>query len=143
MAHICKMKVRDVQSVPVLIREDKPLYDAVVATFLEDVGTLFVVNSVGALTGAVSRSDLLRSSIGQMDLEKVPVGVIMTRMANIITLSPDESLLSAARKLWLHRLTALPVVRQQNGDGHSSFEVTGVISLSTITRIFAELGETS
>jgi len=134
-----KTRVRDVQAVPVVVREDKSLYDAVVTTFLDDTGTLFVIDKDGFLAGAVSRSDLLRSAIGQMDLEKVPVGVIMTRQANLITLSPDESVLSAARKLWIHKLSALPVVRG-TGD-KSQCEVTGVITLGMVTGLLAELGE--
>jgi CBS domain-containing protein len=134
-----KTRVRDVQSVPVVIREDKSLYEAVVSTFLDDTGTLFVVDNTGYLVGAVSRGDLLRSAIGQVDLEKVPVGVIMTRVSNLITLSPEDGILSAARKLWIHKISALPVVREA---GKNRLEVTGVITLESVTGLFAELGET-
>lgn len=136
------LKVRDVQSVPVVIREDKPLYDAIVTTFLEDTGTLFVVDEQGHLTGAVSRSDLLRSAIGHMDLNKVPVGVIMTRVPNMVALTSEESIFSAARKLRTHGLTALPVVREVSLEGRTRVLVTGVISLHTISGLLAELAET-
>ncbi|MDP3488200.1 MAG: CBS domain-containing protein [Bacillota bacterium] len=139
--HLRSLKVRDVQSVPVVIKEDKPLYDAIVTTFLEDRGTLFVVDARGHLTGAVSRSDLLRSAIGQMDLGKVPVGVIMTRVSNLITLSPEESVFSAAHKLRLHGLTALPVTRELIIEGTTKIEVTGVISLGIVSGLLAELAE--
>lgn len=135
------LKVKDVQSVPVVIKEEKPLYDAIVTTFLEDAGTLFVVDARGHLTGAVSRSDLLRSSIGQMDLEKVPIGVIMTRVSNMVTLSSEDSIFYAARKLRLHGLSALPVTREIMVDGVTKIEVTGVISLGTISGLLAELAE--
>lgn len=134
-----RLKVRDVQSVPTVIREDKPLYDAVVTTFLEDTGTLFVVDAEGTLLGAVSRSDLLRSAIGQIDLNKVPVGVVMTRASNLVTLGADDTVLSAARKLRSHRLTALPVIREVPMGERAKVEVTGVISLSTISGLLAEL----
>ena len=139
--HLRSLKVKDVQSVPVVIKEDKPLYDAIVTTFLEDRGTLFVVDTRGHLTGAVSRSDLLRSAIGQMDLNKVPVGVIMTRVSNLITLSPDDTVFSAARKLRVHGLTALPVTRELLVEGVTKVEVTGVISLGIVSGVLAELAE--
>lgn len=141
LENLRRLKVRDVQSVPIVIREDKSLYDAVVTTFLEDTGTLFVVDAEGNLLGAVSRSDLLRSAIGQMDLNKVPVGVIMTRTSNLVTLSADDTVFAAARKLRSHRLTALPVVREINLGNRTKIEVTGVISLNTISGLLAELAE--
>ena len=36
--------------------------------FLEDVGTLFVVDQMTLLVGVVSRKDLLRASLGKQDL---------------------------------------------------------------------------
>lgn len=139
--HLRSLRVKDVQSVPVVIKEDKPLYDAIVTTFLEDRGTLFVVDMRGHLTGAVSRSDLLRSAIGQMDLNKVPVGVIMTRVSNLITLNPEDTVFYAARKLRLHGLTALPVTRELIIEGITKVEVTGVISLGIVSGLLAELAE--
>jgi len=135
------LKVRDVQSVPVVIKEEKSLYDAIVTTFLEDTGTLFVVDARGHLVGAVSRSDLLRSAIGNMDLNRVPIGVIMTRVNSMITLSPEDSVFYATRKLRTHGLTALPVVREISEEGSVRIEVTGVISLRTVSGLLAELAE--
>lgn len=135
-----RILVKDVQAVPIVIRESVSLYDAVVTTFLEDAGTLFVSDQVGHLVGAVSRSDLLRAAIGLVDLNKVPVGVIMTRTANLITLNAEDNVLSAARKLSLHKISALPVVKKSEaGDG---VEVTGTVSLATIAGLVAEFVET-
>src|SRR5690625_5764618 len=39
-----KYKVKDFQSVPVVVKEDTSLYDAISTMFLGDVGTLFVVD---------------------------------------------------------------------------------------------------
>lgn len=74
------------------------VYDAIVQLFLEDVGTLYAVDEKGHLAGVISRKDLLRTAIGNKDLQELPVSVIMTRMPNIITINPEESLLDAAKK---------------------------------------------
>ena len=75
------------------------------------------------------------------DLNKVPVGVIMTRVSNLITLSPDDTVFSAARKLRVHGLTALPVTRELLVEGVTKVEVTGVISLGIVSGVLAELAE--
>ena len=62
----------------------------IVYLFLKDVGTLFIENN-GVLTGAVSRKDFLKISIGGTDIHKVPIGVIMTRMPNIICADKNDN----------------------------------------------------
>lgn len=133
------IKVREVCSVPAVISEEKSTYDAIVTMFLEDVGTLVVVNKDGFLAGIVTRSDLLKNSMGSLDLEKMPVGVVMTRLANTIYITPDETVLQAARKLLSHRISTMPVVRQK--DKEDELELVGVISQRVITRLFVEIGE--
>src|SRR5690625_1057033 len=71
-----KYKVKEYQSVPVVVREDASVYDAISTMFLGDVGTLFVVDEAGCLTGVLSRKDLLRASIGNQDLDNIPVHII-------------------------------------------------------------------
>ena len=60
-----KLQVKDFQSIPVVIHENVSVYDAICTMFLEDVGTLFVVDRDAVLVGVLSRKDLLRASIGQ------------------------------------------------------------------------------
>lgn len=81
-----KITVRDIQSVPVVVQTDTSVYDTIVTMFLEDVGTLIVVEAGGILAGVVSRKDLLRAALGQADFHKIPVSVIMTRMPNVVFL---------------------------------------------------------
>ncbi|NLW16227.1 MAG: helix-turn-helix transcriptional regulator [Firmicutes bacterium] len=133
------MKVREVCSVPAVISDEKSAYDAIVTMFLEDVGTLIVVDENSHLAGVVTRSDLLKNSLGSLDLEKVPVGVVMTRLASVIYVTPEETVLTAARKLLSHRISTMPVVKPVN-EG-KQLEVLGVISQRTITRLFVEIGE--
>lgn len=133
------LKVRDVYSVPVVISEDKSVYDAIVSMFLEDEGTLIVVDKEGMLAGIVSRSDLLKNSMGSLDLERVPVGVVMTRLANVVYTVPEETILQAARKMLSYRVTSLPVVRL--GENEGEYEVLGSVSQRTVTKLFVEIGE--
>ncbi len=65
MEEISGIRVRDIQSVPIALHNDKTAYDAVVTMFLEDVGTVFVVADKSILLGVVSRKDLLKAAINK------------------------------------------------------------------------------
>ncbi|MCL6447271.1 MAG: helix-turn-helix transcriptional regulator [Armatimonadetes bacterium] len=135
-------KVADVKSVPVVVAEKCSVYDAAVTMFLEDVGTLCVVNEGGLLEGVISRKDLLKSTLGAHDIHKLPVNVIMTRMPNIITVEPEDSVWTAAKKLVAHEIDAVPVVRPATGkNGEKGLEVIGRLSKTNIVKLFVELGE--
>lgn len=138
---IQQVKVGDLKSVPAVIRDTATVYDAAVQMFLEDVGTLFVVREGGYLEGVISRKDLLKSAMGGADLHKMPIGVVMTRMPNLITTTPEEPLLIAAQKLIAREVDALPVVKAvTDADGAEALQVLGRITKTTITKIFVELG---
>lgn len=138
---IANIKVNDVKSVPVIVDEETSIYDAIVTLFLDDVGTVFVT-SQGYLAGVISRKDFLKNSIGGLDLTKVPVGVIMTRMPNIIMTTLDESILDAATKIIEHEIDSLPVVQEcKLKNDEIKYKVVGRISKTTITRVFVELGK--
>ena len=53
MEEISGICVRDLQSVPVAVNHDKSAYEAVITMFLEDVGTVFVIDDAGLLAGVV------------------------------------------------------------------------------------------
>jgi CBS domain-containing protein len=134
--------VSAINSVPIVIPENCSIYDAVVTMFIEDVGTLFVVKEGGLLEGVISRKDLLKFTLGGQDIHMLPVGVIMTRMPNVITTTPDESIWLAAKKLIVHEVDALPVTRGTTlPGGGEGLEVVGRLSKTNITRFFVELGE--
>ncbi|MGI9950797.1 helix-turn-helix transcriptional regulator [Moorellaceae bacterium AZ2] len=137
---IRKIKVGDVKGLPKVIRRDASVYDAIVTLFIEDVGTLMVVDGEGHLEGVVSRKDLLKAAIGgTANLQQMPVSVVMTRMPNIVCTTPEESILHAARKIIEHEVDALPVVRPVGASGNK-LEVIGRITKTTIARLFVELG---
>lgn len=137
---IKKFKVGDVKGLPKVIRADASIYDAIVNMFIEDVGTLMVVDEDGHLEGVISRKDLLKAAIGGGDLQRVPASMVMTRKPNVICTTAEESVLAAARKIIEHEVDALPVVRPAEGQG-KKWEVVGRVTKTTITRLFVELGE--
>ncbi len=136
---IKSIKVSEVISVPIVVDEATSLYDAIVLMFLEDVGSIYVTNK-GFLSGVVSRKDFLKSALGGMDLNKVPIGMIMTRMPNIIYVEAEDSILTAAIKLIDHEIDSLPVV-DENSEEEKNYKVIGRITKTTITRLFVELGK--
>jgi len=138
---IKSIKVSDIKAVPVVIREEASVYDAIVTLFLEDVGTLFVVQEDGSLCGVISRKDLLKIAIGNADIKQIPVSVVMTRMPNLVTVTLDESAYDAARKIVEHQVDALPVIKLKEVDGKQKYEVVGKVTKTTITKLFVEIGK--
>ena len=107
-----KIMVDEVKSKPVVVSEETTIYDAIVQLFLEDVGTIYVQNDDKYLSGVVSRKDFLKTAIGNQDIHKMPIGMIMTRMPNIALVTEDESIYDAALKLINHEIDSLPVVEK-------------------------------
>lgn len=138
---INKIKVKDMKSVPAVVSVKTTVYDAIVNLFMMDVGSLIVVSNGGMLEGIVSRKDLLKVALGQVDIHQVPITVIMTRMPNIVTVTPEDSLWLAAKRLVEHEVDSLPVVRPVEVDGKEGLEVVGRITKTTITKAFVELGK--
>ncbi len=135
-----KIKVKEMKAVPAVINVDCSVYDAVVNLFLLDVGSMFIVSEGGLLEGVVSRKDLLKIAMGQMDIHKIPITIVMTRMPNIVTVTMEESLWSAAQKIVDHEIDALPVVRPIKRNGREGLEVMGRVTKTTVTKAFVELG---
>ncbi|WP_420490861.1 helix-turn-helix transcriptional regulator [Neobacillus drentensis] len=133
-------KVTDYKAHPIVVGKSASVYDAIVQLFLEDVGTLYAVDTNGHLAGVVSRKDLLRASLGNQNLNELPVSVIMTRMPNIITINPDETLLEAAKKMIHNHIDSLPVVKEVE-DQKSTYLLVGRITKTTITRAYLEIME--
>jgi len=133
-------KVKDIMSLPVVVKEKCSIYDAIVTLFLEDIGSIFVVEEDNCLTGLASRKDLLKATMGQVDFHIVPVSVIMTRMPNVITADIEDTVVDAVKKLVEHEVDSLPVVRKTAGcSGKESLQVVGRITKTNITRLFLDL----
>lgn len=130
------MLVRDILSVPVVIKESAMVQDAVVMLFTEDVGTLVVVRDDGEPSGIISRKDLLKVTTGNSAASQMPVSLVMTRQPNLITASPDDTVAYAAEKMIYHGIDSLPVI-QQLDDGKT--EIVGRVTKTTMTRVLLEL----
>lgn len=132
------MKVSDIMGIPHMAHQNDSVYDVIVQIFMEDSGGVFILDESDYLCGLVSRKDLLKATIGSGDLSKIPVGMIMTRVPNISTVSEDEYVLSAAEKLVAREVDSLPVVEQvENG----KMKVIGKVSKTIITKLFLEIKE--
>lgn len=131
------IKVSEIKSVPINVTENTSVYDAIVTLFLENVGTLFVVEDE-ALKGVISRKDLLKAAMGGKDLTTIPVGVIMTRMPKIIYCAEDDSIIEAAEKIIENEVDCLPVVTNiENG----KIKALGRISKTNITKVLLEISK--
>lgn len=120
-----------------VIHENVSVYDAICTMFLEDVGTLFVVDDHSILTGVLSRKDLLRASIGKQELPSIPVHIIMTRMPNITVCRKEDFIMDVAKHLIEKQIDALPVIK----DTDKGFEVVGRITKTNMTKILVSLSE--
>lgn len=139
-SYIQKIKVDDVKSLPIIVSEETSVYDAIVTLFLEDVGTLFVQNQEKFLSGVASRKDFLKIVVGNQDIHKMPVGMIMTRMPNITFVYGEDSIYDAAIKIMNHEIDSLPVVEQVvDKNKEEQYKIIGKISKTNITKVFVEI----
>jgi CBS domain-containing protein len=88
----------------------------------------------------ISRKDLLRTAIGNRNLHELPVSVIMTRMPNIVTIHPEETLFEAAKKMITNHIDSLPVVKEADYE-KNTYLLLGRITKTTITRAYLEIME--
>lgn len=138
---IKSVKVKEIKSKPVIVEEDTTVYDAIIRLFLEDTGTVYVENN-GFLSGVVSRKDFIKIAVGNTEVKKLPIGMIMSRMPKIVYTTDEESVLDAAEKIILHEIDSIPVVEVIRGiDGKQELKVTGKVSKTTFTKLLYELGK--
>lgn len=142
MERLLQLRVGSTKSMPVTIQENVSIYDATVAMFTQDVGSLTVVEKNQLLVGMLSRKDIMKASLGHRDLQQVPVSVIMTRMPNIYMTTPDEPVYAAAKKLVQHEIDGLPVVEEYvDENGNECYEVVGRFTKTNVTKILVEITE--
>lgn len=128
-------------STPVIVSTQTSAYDAIIAMFTEDVGTVFVATD-NILAGVVSRKDLLKTAMGTNDLKALPVTMVMTPASKIIYAQPQEKALVAAQRLIEYEVDCLPVVNVIDTDeeDRKELQIVGRISKTNITRLFVECG---
>ena len=131
-------KVKDIMSMPVVIKQDINIYESIVTMFLSDVGSIFVIDDNENLCGIVSRKDLLKATIGSADINKIPVGMIMTRTPNVVTADKDDDIILATKKIIENEVDSIPVVETSEED-ENYVKVIGRLSKTNITKLFLEL----
>lgn len=133
-----EIPVKEVMISPILVEQTLSIYDAVTNLFMFDVGSLYVKNEKDELVGVISRKDLLRFVIGNSNTENTPVAMIMTRMPNIVTVTPDWTVLEAGNLLMQHQVDSLPVVSNDN-----ALKVVGKLTKTRIMNHFIQVGNDS
>ena len=137
LANLC---VRDIQSVPVVLQNNKNAYDAIVMMFLEDVGSVFILDEHSFLCGVVSRKDLLKASLNNKeDLSKTPIVMVMTPLSKLIVTTTDEPIAVAIRKIIDNEIDGLPVVKQVGKE--KKYEIVGRLTKTNLSRLLLDLAE--
>ncbi|MCJ8010891.1 helix-turn-helix transcriptional regulator [Paenibacillus sp. KQZ6P-2] len=133
-----EMKVGQVQGMPIVVDVKTTVQDAVVTLFLENIGSLIVTDEAGKLAGVISRKDLLKVTLGNPNASAIPVSMVMTRQPNIVTITPEESVLEAARKMIHHQVDSLPVVSCPDHSSDQELNVVGRITKTTIIKLLLD-----
>ena len=111
--------VADVMSKPVIvIGKNNTLREAAKEMAEKGVGSLVVVDEEGNVVGIVTERDVVRAVAEGKDFE-TPVSEIMT--PDVLTVSPETSVLKAIEMMKMHNVRHLPVATDE--------EVVGMVSL--------------
>jgi CBS domain-containing protein len=103
-----KAPVRTVMVWPLAtVHDDDTLRAAACALTEEEVGALLVVRREDRLIGLVSERDLVHAVAENADLDEVVCGDVMA--LSTISVSPDDTVLDAARLMSEARIRHLPV----------------------------------
>lgn len=132
---IYKKNVDQIMVSPLIVEQSLSVYDAVTHLFMYDVGSLYVKNEENELTGVFSKFVLLMAKRNKSLRDKIPVAMIMTRMPNIVTVTPDQTILEAGTLLTRHQVDSLPVV-----DAENPLKVVGKITKTLIMNYFIHIG---
>ncbi|MGN8645229.1 helix-turn-helix transcriptional regulator [Gracilibacillus sp. HCP3S3_G5_1] len=130
--------VKDIQGVAVTVQGTTSVNDAVISLFLEDVGSLIVVDENNYLEGIVSRKDLLKVTLGNPQATTMPVQLVMTRQPKVYSIEADKSVYEAAKMMIYYEVDSLPVVKAID-DSHK-VKVIGRITKTNIVKALIDLG---
>ncbi|QIL45869.1 helix-turn-helix transcriptional regulator [Vagococcus coleopterorum] len=132
---VYNQRVKDIMAPAICLPQTTTVADCITNLFMYDVGTLYIVEKDSKqLTGVVSRKDLLRSLLNKGD-QTLPVAVIMSRMPNIVRVTPEQTILDVADLLIKSQVDSLPVIESQ-----TSHKVVGKITKTLLTEHFVSEG---
>ncbi|SHM90765.1 helix-turn-helix transcriptional regulator [Gracilibacillus kekensis] len=129
--------VKDVQGLAVTIQRTTTVNDAVISLFLDDVGSLIVVDENHYLQGIVSRKDLLKVTLGNSQATSMPVQLVMTRQPKVYTITADKSVYDAAKMMVYYEVDSLPVVKLEDDNKN---KVIGRITKTNIVKALIDMG---
>ena len=140
---VSDIHVSDIQSLPVVIRNTQSAYEAIILMFVEDVGSVYVIDEQNFLTGVVSRKDLLKLATNNNgDMKAIPVIMAMTPLSKMVVAFPDTTVADAARKVIDNQIDSLPVVKCVcTDDKKKEYKVIGRITKTNFTRLFVDIAE--
>ncbi|GAB2543658.1 helix-turn-helix transcriptional regulator [Gracilibacillus alcaliphilus] len=127
--------VKDIQGVPITIPSTTTVKDAVISLFMEDVGSLIVVDEQQHLEGIVSRKDLLKVTLGNAEAAHMPVHLVMTRQPKVYTVSANKSVYEAANMMVYYEIDSLPVVKENH---QNKEKVVGRITKTHIVKAIVD-----
>ncbi|UOQ50641.1 helix-turn-helix transcriptional regulator [Gracilibacillus caseinilyticus] len=130
--------VKDIQGVAITVKGTTTVNDAVISLFLEDVGTLMVVNDQNELEGIVSRKDLLKVTLGNAQAASMPVQLVMTKQPKVYTIEPEKTAFEAAQMMVYYEVDSLPVVK--SAENSQALKVIGRITKTNIVKALIEMG---
>lgn len=129
------LKVQTIMVPPVFIKQGTSIQDAITDLFMHNTGSLYVIDDEGDFVGLLSRKDLLRATVNNSNISQTPVAMIMTRVPNIITITPKERIIDAGYLIIHQQVDSLPVVETEG-----SSKVIGKISKSKLLSHFVAAG---
>ena len=128
--------VKDVMGIAITAKSTANYSEVLSKLFIYDVGTIFIVDENNHLVGVTSRKDMLKLS-RNADGQNLPIVLAMTRVPNVIYIYEDELVSDALRKLILHEIDCLPVIRDDDGGK----VIVGKISKTTLIKLLLEILE--
>lgn len=131
--------VKDIQGVAITVKSTTTVNDAVISLFVEDVGSLIVVDDNQMLEGVVSRKDLLKVTLGNPQATTMPIQLVMTRQPKVYTIEADKSVYDAAKMMIYYEIDSLPVVKVIDNE-EKSHKVIGRITKTNIVKAIIGMG---
>ncbi len=126
------MQVVDVMTTDVItVRADTPINDAARLMFRNRVSGLPVCDEGSLLVGIITEADFLRLEVARQEADNLApvetVGEVMNR--SVLTISPDQPIVDAARIMVINDVNRLPVV-----DADS--KILGIVSRLDVVAVF-------
>ena len=122
------MAVADVMAFRIVkVSPEDPVRVAIARMLEENVGSVAVCDDQ-RLVGIFTERDVLRLTSEGPDFDEVRVGDVMT--TQLVTLSPDDDILDAARLMGEKKIRHLPVLEGEN--------LLGIVGIREVVRALVE-----